>query len=265
LRNMAKNMKKRNYYLTICAIIILLAVIPPARRTLSSVILTFTRPFSTILSSLSFSSRGLLGGLGEISDLKQQNAELAEKLRQSRLDKNECEELGAENEILKKQIGFKDQIKDKELVLAKIISREPTTFLDNIIIDKGQADGILSGMAVVSDGALVGKISEVAGNQAKVTLITSKDSVIQAMLQTNRVMGILRGGLSGITLENIPQDIEVAENEGVITSGLGGGIQQGILIGEVAGQRSSKAEIFKVLNVQPAVDFSKLEIVFVVK
>ena len=256
---------KSRWYLLICFIVLVLVFIPVTRNFMSRTIHKVSKPLASWLSSISFSSRGLFGGISEISDLKEQNADLAEKLRQSRIDKNEFEELKAENEILKKQLGFKEQVKEKELIPAKIISREPTTFLDNIIIDKGSDDGISTGLAVVSEGALVGRVSEVFQNQSKVILITSKDSVVQSMLQKNRDMGVLRGGLSGITLENIPQDVEVADKEGVVTSGLGGGIEQGILIGEVTGQKSSKAEIFKILNVQPTVNFSKLEIVFVVK
>lgn len=256
---------KSRWYILICLIIIVLVFVPATRNLMSRSILTASKPFTSWFSSLSFSSRGIYAGVSEISNLREQNADLAEKLRQSRIDKNEFEELKAENKILKNQLGFKEQIKDKELIPAKIIRREPTTFLDNITIDKGSNDGISSGLAVVSDGALVGRVSEVLSNQSKVTLITSKDSVIQAMLQTNRDMGILRGGLSGVTLENIPQDVEVVDKEGVVSSGLGGGIEQGIMIGEITGQRSSSAEIFKILNVQPVVDFSKLEIVFVVK
>lgn len=256
---------KSRWYLLICFIIVVLVFVPVTRDFVSRATLKVSKPFSSWFASKAFFSRGIFSGISEISSLRSQNAELAEKLRQSQIDKSNYEELKAENEILKKQIGFKEQVKDRELIPAKIINREPTTFLDNIIIDKGSDDGITSGLAVVSNGALVGRISEVLSNQSKVTLITSKDSVIQAMLQTNRDMGVLRGGLSGETLENIPQDVNVADKEGVVTSGLGGGIEQGILIGEVTGQKSSKAEIYKVLNVQPTVDFSKLEIVFVVK
>lgn len=256
---------KSRWYLFICFLVVVLVFIPVSRDFISHSVLVVTRPVASWFSSKAFFSRGFLNGITEISNLREQNSDLAEKLRQSQIDKSNYEELKAENEILKKQLGFKEQIKDKELILAKIINREPTTFLDNIIIDKGSDDGIVTGMAVVSNGALVGRISEILSNQSKVTLITSKDSVIQAMLQTNRDMGVLRGGLSGMTLENIPQDVVVADKEGVVTSGLGGGVEQGILIGKVTGQKSSKAEIYKVLNIEPTVDFSKLEIVFVVK
>ena len=258
-------MKKSNAYLFVCLIVVVIVLIPASRDFLIRIGIKTMRPVESFFSSLSFSSRGFFYGLSQISDLREQNSELSDKLRQSQISQSELEELKAENQILKKQLGFKELIKERDLIPSKIISREPTTFLDNMIIDKGEKDGISKGLAVVSDGALVGKITEVYANESKVTLITSKDSIIQAMMQKSRVMGILKGGLSGITLENIPQDVEVIEREVVVTSGLGGGIDQGILIGEISGQRSSKAEIYKVLNVQPTVDFSKLEIIFIIK
>lgn len=258
-------MKKSNTYLLICLVVVAVALIPTSRNFLVKIGVKAVRPIESFFSSLSFSSRGFFYGLSQISDLREQNSELSDKLRLSQISQSELEELKAENQILKKQLGFKEVIKERDLIPSKIISREPTSFLDHILIDKGEKDGISAGLAVVSDSALVGKVTEVYSSESKVVLITSKNSIIQVMMQNSRVMGILKGGLSGITLENIPQDIEIAEHEMAITSGLGGGIDQGILIGEISGQRSSKAEIYKVLNVQPTVDFSKLEIVFIIK
>lgn len=244
---------------------VVIVIIPATRDILVMAGLKVARPFESFFSSASFSSRGFFSGIGEISTLKQQNQQLSDKLRQSQIDQSELEEIKAENQILKNQLGFKETVEGKELIPSKIISREPTSFLDDMTIDKGEKDGIRTGLAVVSNGALVGKVTEVYSDESKIELITSKDSIIQAMLQKNRVMGILKGGLSGVSLENIPQDVDVADRESVVTSGLGGGIDQGILIGEVTGQKSSKAEIFKILSIQPIVDFSKLEIVFVIK
>lgn len=258
-------MKKSNLFLLVCLVLIILAVIPASRNFLMRAGIKLSKPIVSTFSSWSYSSRGFFYGISQIGDLRQQNRELSDKLRQSQVSQSELEELKTENQILKQQLGFKETVKNKELIPSKIISREPTTFLDSMIIDRGENDGIITGLAVVSNGALVGKITQVYPDESRVTLITSKDSIIQAMLQYSRVTGVLKGGLSGISLENIPQDIEISNREAVITSGLGGGIEQGILIGEVSGQRSSKAEIYKVLNVQPTVDFSKLEIVFVIK
>jgi len=85
------------------------------------------------------------------------------------------------------------------------------------------------------------------------------------MLQGSRTLGILRGSLSGVKLEEIPQDTIIGDKEAVLTSGLGGQIPAGILIGYSRGVASSKSEIYKVLDVEIAEDLTKLEYVFVVK
>ena len=120
-------------------------------------------------------------------------------------------------------------------------------------------------MAVVYNGVLVGQVSVVYKTTSKVTLITSKDSMVQAMLQDSRANGLLKGGLSGLYLDNIVLDTQYKTGENVITSGLGGDIRQGILIGTAGKMQSYSSGIFESIEVNPLVDFSKLEIVFVEK
>lgn len=256
---------KNKTYLIIVIIIILIIVIPQTRATFGKAFLYVFTPIQRTVSASSIRSNKLFSGISELFNLRQQNQELTEKIKDLSIDRSRILELEIENENLKKQLGFIEEHRELSLVPAKIIGREPTSFLDYIVVDKGEEDDVSVGSAVVSDGFLVGKVTEIWSNQSKITLITSKDSIVQAMLQENRVQGILKGGLSGIVLENIPQDLEVASGENVITSGLDGDVEQGLLIGEVVSQQSSKAEIFKTLSVRSLVDFSKLELVFIIK
>lgn len=256
--------KNKNYIVVVVAIILLVSI-PYTRVAIAKGFSYVLDPVQKTLSSSSIRSLRFFTGISEFFSLKSQNQELNKKLKEMSVDRSQIEELKIENENLKKQLGFIEEHNELSLVPAKIIGREPTSFLDYIIIDKGEDERIEEGRAVISDGLLVGKVSEVDKNQSRVILITSKDSIVQAMLQESRIHGILKGGLSGIVLDSIPQDLEVKSGESVITSGLGGDIMQGLLIGEVVSQQSSKAEIFKTLSVRSLVDFSKLELVFVVK
>ena len=257
--------REKPYYLIAVAVVLLLTVIPAVRRTVATAVLYVSKPISQSISSKAQSSRGIIAGLREISNLHKENNDLTQKLKGLQVDKTELEELRHENQVLKNQLGFSDEHQDSSLLAARIIGREPFGALDRIIIDKGEKDGVKAKSAVVSNGSLVGKVSEVSDNQAKVVLITSKDSIVQAMLQKSRTLGIIKGSLSGVKLENIPQDTVVAEKEAVVTSGLGGEISPGILIGWVRGESSGKSEIYKVLEVDVAEDLNKLEYVFVVK
>ena len=259
------NMLKRNIYIIIIALAVLITIIPATRRVIAGVFFDTFGWLESPVSKVSSVPQRFFSGIGEISKVKDENSQLAAKLQKLKLDSSELEELKVENKILKNQLGFAEEHKEYELIGTKIIGRDPVSFMDRIIVDKGGDDGVILGAVAISDGALAGKVTEVLDHQSKVTLITSKDSIIQVMLQKSRVMGVLRGGLSGLTLENIPQDIEVKSGEGIVTSGLGGSIDQGILVGEVVGQNSSKAQIYKTLSIQPTVDFSKLELIFIIK
>lgn len=258
---MKKHLRLIIFLFLIC---ILLISLSRARFIIANFSWRVVKPFSAAASQAGFGTNRLFSALTEIRSLRQQNKALSNKMAQMEVDKSRITELEYENEMLKKEIGFAGENKSAELIPAKIIGREPTTFLDYIIINQGKNAELRPGMAVMANGALVGQLTDVYDNSAKVVLITSKDSIVQAMLQVSRSKGILRGGISGLVLENISQDTEISPNEYVVTSGLGGKMEQGILIGKTDRNRSS-SEIFKNVLVEPIADLSSLELVFVAK
>lgn len=201
----------------------------------------------------------------DIGSLRKENLELSNKIMSLEVDRSKIEELQVENNILKKELGFVSTEDQGSLIPARILQRDPVTFFDSIVVDKGEKDGVALNMSVVSDGVLVGKVSDVFANSSKIVLITSKDSIVQAMLQDTRAKGILRGGIAGLSLENIVSDNQYKEGEYVITSGLGDTMKPGILIGKAGKIQSSSSEIFESIAVEPMIDLSKLEIVFIQK
>ncbi len=260
-------MKKNNnrVYFVLIMLIIFAEIIPATRKIISLGIITISKPITSSFSSVAKSSHGIMAGIFEISSLRKENANLVGKIKQFQVDTVKLEELEHENTVLKNQLGFWEEHKDLDLIPARIIGKEPFGATDKIIIDKGETDGIKEKTAVLSNGSMVGKVLEVYENQSKVTLITSKDSIVQAMLQKSRSLGIIKGNLDGVKLENIPQDTIVEANEAIVTSGLGGEIAPGILIGWAKGDLSTESEIYKELNVELAEDITKLEYIFIVK
>ncbi|MEI7791883.1 MAG: rod shape-determining protein MreC [Candidatus Berkelbacteria bacterium] len=263
-------MKKHNNKLRIFAaifiiLIVLVGVFPAAKVTARSSLYSFTGRISGGLFSFGTNIRQKFSFIGNIGRLRSENERLADMLNEFQVDSSRIAELENENKLLKQELGFFQLDQQEVLVPAKIIQREPVSFLDNFLIDKGSSEGIVKNMAVISHSILVGQIDEVYEHSSRVVLITSKDSVIQAMLQDSRAKGILRGGLSGLFLENIVSDAEYKDGENIITSGLGGELKQGILIGKADKAGSSGTGLFKTVAVEPLVDLTKLEIVFVQK
>jgi len=263
---MRKHTNKLSVYILILAILIILVGIFPRIKTATrSFVFGTTSHLTGGLSSFGMSVRQQFSFFARISHLKSENERLADLLNQFQVDSSKISELENENKLLKQELGFMQEDQQAVLVPAKIIQRDPVSFLDYFVIDKGSSDGIIVNMAVISHSVLVGQVSDVYEHSAKVILVTSKDSIIQAMLQDSRAKGILKGGISGLFLENIVSDAEYKDGENIITSGLGGEMKQGILIGRVDKANSSGTGIFKTISVEPLVDLTKLEIVFVEK
>jgi len=245
--------------------IVALGVFPRARASISGFLYGGTVSIARNFSSVSNTLKNDFRFISQIKDLKRQNNELTTKLQNLEVDRSRIVELEKENQTLKEEIGFVDANQEGQLIPAKIIMREPTSFFDNIIVDKGRDDGVVIDAAVVYNGVLVGTVKEVYPRSAKIVLITSKDSLIQAMLQESRAKGILKGGISGLFLENIVSDTDFRPGEYVVTSGLGGKINQGIPIGKVSDIQSGSSQIFKSFSVESLVDLSGLELIFIIK
>lgn len=239
--------------------------VPSVKRRAAGKLFDMTGGTSQFFHKIGYSIGHNFQVFSNINNIKTQNETLTDKLISLEVDRSQILELQNENKILKAELGFLSSSEVGTLIPAKIIERDPITFADFMIIDKGSADGLLINQPVLSRGVLVGQISEMSDHTSKVLLITGRDLLVQAMLQTSRAKGIMRGGISGLVLENIVSDTQYQIGENIVTSGLGGKIRDGILIGKAGKIQSSQSEIYKSIEVVPLIDLSKLEVVFVEK
>lgn len=211
---------------------------------------------------------GLPKFFGDIVHIKQifnQNRNLVVENLNLQSELAKLKEVGYENEILKKELKFA-QTQDSSLTLIPVaIIGRTSGYLKSMTIDKGEKDGLTSGQAVVSQGFLVGTVANVGLANAEVTLVTGYNSLVPTVLQESRGTGLLRGGLEGLIVEDIPLNIMVKEGENVVTSGLGGQIPQGLAVGKIRDVISRPGEIFQKVSVVSPIDFSRLEVLFVVK
>lgn len=258
-------MKKNFFIFFISLAFLIIILIPGARRGFGAFVNDFSSPLASSLSKISSKISGSTSTVFKVREISRQNKELAEKLAGIEVDRSKILELEKENEILKNELKFFQKEKEDSLIPARIVIREPTTFLDYIVVDKGKKDGVMKDMAVISQGTLVGIVTESNEDTAKVVLVTSKDSIVQAMLQESRAKGVLRGGIGGLFLDDIVVDTDYKRGDYVVTSGLGGKIKQGILIGKAKDTEAQSSDLYKSIAVEPIVDLSKLEIVFIEK
>jgi len=145
----------------------------------------------------------------------------------------------------------------------EVVGAEPNPYLRYVTINVGALQGVEIGMPVVSRGP--GLVGQVGPRTAKVQLLTDIDSAVAALLQTSRVTGLVVGQPDGtLRMEYIPQEESISVGDIVLTSGLGGFIPKGLVIGQVTEVQQMDYELFQAAVVRPAVDFSRLELVLVI-
>ena len=117
---------------------------------------------------------------------------------------------------------------------------------------------------VIRKEGLVGRIQSVSPYQSSVRLIIDHRSRVPALIQRNRVRGLIYGTHDGMEMSQINQHAKIKIGDRVISSGLGGLYPKGILIGWVSEIRHQQHELFKTAILESAVDFNSIEEVFVI-
>lgn len=233
----------------------------PASRQLDSGLVQLQTWFSSRFLGL----QDFITAPRDIISLRTRNAELEAQVSQLQTQVIELQQRVNETEILAALVDFSRTNPESTYKAAAVIGRDPSPFLHYIIINRGSNDDIRRGMPVVTNQGLVGRIDAVIADAARVQLITDPSSSVNVYLQNADTNAVLLGSVTGdISLDMISQNVAVEPSDLILTSGLGGGYPPDLLIGQVVTLRTLEFELFQKATVQPAVDFSRLDIVLVI-
>jgi len=252
------------------AVILLIVIIFLSSRgadnPVKGTVLWLTSPFLKTFRIFSGAVHGFFQFLGSIGELKGENEKLVKKNQELLAEIVKFKDTEKENELLRKELGLVPKNK-YNLEASFVIGQDALGAGSSIFIDKGKNKGIQEGMAViVSNGILVGKVSEVFPDTARVVLITDRDSIVNGEVLESGAKGIIKGtyGL-GIMMDMISQTEVLKEGDAAITSGLGGEMPRGLLIGKIGQIGQSEDKLFQQATIFSLADLSSLRVVFVVK
>jgi rod shape-determining protein MreC len=191
--------------------------------------------------------------------------DLEEQYKNLLAENSQLQALVEENEQLKQLLGFKKE-KNRELVIARILSRDPVN-RNLLTITAGEEKGIKIGQAVVvNNGLMVGKIIAVNKDSAQVRLLT--DGFSKLAVQTEKlakIAGLMTGSLGlGMNLDYIPQDDDLKKGDLIATSDLEPLIPAGLIVGRVETVDYSQEELFKTASLSPLIDYNTLSLVAVI-
>ena len=197
----------------------------------------------------------------ENEKLKQENSELTHALR-------ELEIVKAENSTLREYVNLKDKYTEYTTYPANVIQSDISNYSKVIIINAGRKDGIDVNMTVISDKGLVGHVISVTDDTAKVQTIIDTSSTVTSTISTTRDSIISRGIIDSnnkLQASFIPTEANILEGDKVETSGIGGIYPKGIIIGTIKEIITTSNVTDRYAVVEPAVDFSKLNAVLIIK
>lgn len=204
--------------------------------------------------------------LKEIRYLRQRNAELEALAFDLQQQVYLLQEYERENKWLREALDFKTDV-SHELLVAEVIGRCPTNWISTITINKGHAHGVEAGMAVVTNGGIVGTILDVSRLTSTVLLSTDSRSAAGGLVQSTGDLVLVEGDSenSGMLVATpLSRDTEVVPGDIIVTSGLSRLFPKKLPIGEVVEVESSPYGLSFTALVRPFVDFTRLEYVFVV-
>ena len=202
--------------------------------------------------------------MAENEELRKQVEELTVELNTIKLERYELENLRDLYDLDQKYPSY-------EKVAANVIGKDAGNWFNTFTIDKGTNDGIEVDMNVMAGSGLVGIVTDVGPNYAKIKSIISDTSSVSGMVLTTSDNIIVNGSLQKMTddmtiefsgLTDRENEVEVGDP--VVTSYVSYDYQQGILIGYIKEINTDANNLTRSGTITPAVDFEHIEEVLVI-
>jgi rod shape-determining protein MreC len=202
-------------------------------------------------------------GYTALVGIREQNHELIDRLATLEEENLQLREALVASGRLERIAEMRDEF-EIPMLPAELVGVDVSAWFRAALLDRGREHGVHAGMPVISEHGLVGLATATSRSAAKIMLLIDPQSAVDGVLQRSRARGIVRGIRDdALEFEFVARQGDVRVGDELITSGLGGVYPKGLRIGEVIEVEPSASEMLQTAIVRPAVDFGRLEQVFV--
>jgi rod shape-determining protein MreC len=231
---------------------------------------TVLRPFEVAAERVARPFRDVYGYFSGLVHVKRENSRLKSEVNQLRQQALLGQSAQKQNGELRAQLHFVDSPLfpgDYTPVNTRIISWA-SEFDQQVVIAAGSSNGIKQDTPIVTHDGLVGRVTQVWGSGAQVTLLTDENSAVPARDQGTAAKGLVRHGQGegSLILDFVPKEANVKEGDVIVTAGTQSKqypslFPGGIPIGVVTSVGQSDTALYKQIQLDPYVDFSSLDAV----
>lgn len=237
-------------------------------------------PIQSLASGAVKPLRDGVNWVGDSIHAKGENKKLQLQLSDARIAQARLQQAATENQQLRALVKFKDSgdfPSGRTAVAARVIARSPTEWYGRVTINAGSSDGVRINDPVIAagnnSGALVGKVTTVAGNASQVTLLTDSESKISALIAKRNILGLIQPGAGGeagaddLQMAFIEQSGRIAKGDMVVTSGTVEDPEKvesifpaGIPIGAVSQVDTEERRLYGRVHIEPYADIRDVQL-----
>ena len=225
-------------------------------------------PIRTGASKLTVQAERYYSYIFRYEALQAENDALREQIANMEDQARLFDSISRENDRLREVTGLQAKHEDYKLVDSYIIGWSSNDWTNTFTIDRGTSSGIERNMvAITSNGAVVGLVSEVGSNYAVVKTVLDSSLEISATISSSGYSGMVQGGyttgLEGLLrMDYLPTSAVIRNNDQVVTSG-STVYPRNLIVGYVIDAGFNDTGVAKFAILQPAADIDSLEQVFI--
>lgn len=255
----------------VCIAIMVLSFKTPALNTpLNSIAGVLLVPFQNGISEVGGWISDKSDQLMEIKDVLEENQRLKAEVDRLTIENTKFQQERYELNQLRQLLKLDEEYSEYEKIGAQIIARDSSNWFSSFTINKGSNDGIQINCNVMAGSGLVGRVTDVGPNYAKVTSIIEDNNNTSGLLLSTGDHLIVTGDLTtmskGMIAFNklVDNDNKAAVGDKIVTSNISNHYLPGILIGYISSIETDSNNLTKSGSLTTAVDFEHLEDVLVI-
>lgn len=239
----------------------------PVRSALGYIVVPFQNGINQVGTWMNDQKKGFQS----MKSLAEENEKLKEQVDELKVKNSNLVQDQEEAERLRALYNLDQEYSEYEKIGAQVIGKDAGNWYSTFIINRGNEDGVENDMNVIADGGLVGIVTGTGAHWATVRSIIDDSSNVSASVTSISQNCMVTGDLEMMDegkirfIQLTDKENQVQEGDKVVTSSVSNKFLKGILIGYISGVQDDSNNLTKNGTIIPAVDFSDIQEVLVIK
>ena len=220
---------------------------------------TFVSPFYYLSNSPRATFDSLFDMSRSHNELLDENIYLQNTLREKESDLLLLEQLKHENDRLRKLLSSPLR-HDEYKTVTQVLLTDTDPYLYQIVLNKGEVNGVYVGQPVIDEKGIVGQIYKVARNTSRAILVCDYQHAIpvQVLRSDMAVVAVGNGCGNDLLLDFLPNDVDIKVGDVLVTSGLDGRFPEGYPVGVVSSVKLDVHDPTPIISVTPSANLKRL-------